>query len=284
MSAINELIELRHPSSLEESKAALREVLQGIVLVGLSKGGFFSKASFYGGTALRVFCGLNRYSEDLDFTLKNEDGSFSLEPYLGYVTDFASSYGITLVTELKKKEIRTPIESAFAKVNTYSTFLSLKLDDEFIGLLHKDESIKIKLEVDRSPSLGFIAESRWLDEPEFASISVLDEPSLFAGKLHAVLCRNYKNNVKGRDYYDFLFFMKRKVPPNMAYLHNKLVSTGKIAETDAFDMTLLKRMLSERFETVDFLKAKEDAQKFLYEKENLDYFTKDLFLDMLKRL
>ncbi len=284
MSAIKELIDQRHPSTLEETKAALREVLQGLVLAGLSKGGFFSKASFYGGTALRIFYGLNRYSEDLDFTLKERDDSFSFDPYIGYVEELASSYGISLEISTKKKGSPTPIESAFAKANTYSTFLSLKLNDELASLLHKDEVIKVKFEVDCAPSPGFNSEVRWIDDPEFASVSVLDEPSLFAGKLHAVLCRNYKNNVKGRDYYDFLFYMKKKVSPNLAYLRNKLIDTGKIKEDGEFNVDVLKKMLTERFETVDFAKAKEDARKFLYSNENLDYFTKDLFVDMARRL
>ena len=284
MSAIKELIDQHHPSTLEETKSALREVLQGLVLAGLSRGGFFSKASFYGGTALRIFYGLNRYSEDLDFTLKKQDDSFSLEPYLGHITELASSYGIALETSIKKKKNPTPIESAFAKANTYSTFLNLKLSDEFASLLHKDETIKVKFEVDCAPSLGFDSEVRWIDDPEFASVSVLDEPSLFAGKLHAVLCRNYKNNVKGRDYYDFLFYMKKKVSPNLAYLRNKLIETGKIKEGEEFNIDVLKKMLTERFETVDFAKAKEDAKKFLYSNESLDYFTKELFIDMARRL
>ena len=284
MSTIKELIDLHHPSTVEETKDALREVLQGIVLAGLSKGGFFSKASFYGGAALRIFYGLNRYSEDLDFTLKEKDSSFSLKPYLNYVVELASSYGIKLEASVKKKENPSPIESAFAKANTYSTFLSLRLNEELTSLLHKDEVIKAKFEVDCDPSLGFGSEVRWIDDPEFASVSVLDEPSLFAGKLHAVLCRNYKNNVKGRDYYDFLFYMRKKVSPNLVYLRNKLVDTGKIKEEDEFNVEVLKKMLLDRFETVDFAKAKEDAQKFLYTSESLEYFTKDLFVDMARRL
>jgi predicted nucleotidyltransferase component of viral defense system len=284
MSVIKELIDERHPSTLEETKSALREVLQGLVLAGLSKGGFFSKASFYGGTALRIFYGLNRYSEDLDFTLKEKDHSFSFDPCLSCVEELASSYGIALELSTKKKTSHTPIESAFAKANTYLTFLSLKMNDELTNLLHKDEVIKVKFEVDCAPSLGFGSEVKWIDDPEFASISVLDEPSLFAGKLHAVLCRNYKNNVKGRDYYDFLFYMKKRVSPNLAYLRNKLIDTGKIKEDEEFDIDVLRKMLIERFETVNFAKAKDDAKKFLYSNENLDYFTKELFIDMARRL
>ena len=223
MSTINEMINLYNPKSLNENKAVLREILQSIVLIGLSRADFFKKASFYGGTALRIFYGLNRYSEDLDFTLNEKNDSFSLEPYIESIKNVASSYGIELDINIKKKEIKTPVESAFAKLNTYQTFINLKINDEITSLLHKDENIKVKFEIDLNPAIGFNVESKWIDMPEFANIIVLDEPSLFAGKLHAIICRNYKNTVKGRDYYDFLFYIRKRVKPNLNYLKNKLI-------------------------------------------------------------
>ena len=214
-STLEEIISVYNPKTIVETKAILREIIQSIVLIGLSRGGFFNKASFYGGTALRIFYGLNRYSEDLDFTLNSKEEDFSLEPYLKYINDIALSYGLELNISTKIKKIDSPIESAFAKLNTYQTFISLKMDSNLLNLLHKDEVIKVKFEVDCNPALGFTKESRWIDMPEFASISVLDESSLFSGKLHAILCRTYKNNVKGRDYYDFLFYMSKKIKPNI---------------------------------------------------------------------
>ena len=144
--------------------------------------------------------------------------------------------------------------------------------------------MKVKFEVDCNPSLGFDNEIRWLDLPEFASVSVLDQPSLFAGKIHAILCRSYKNNVKGRDYYDFLFYMRQKIKPNMNYLRNKLIETQKLKENDYFDINVLKNMLMEKIESIDFNQVKNDAQKFIFKNENLEYFSKELFVDMIKRL
>ena len=150
--------------------------------------------------------------------------------------------------------------------------------------LHKDEVIKVKFEVDCNPALGFKTESRWVDLPEFASISVLDESSLFAGKLHAILCRTYKNNVKGRDYYDFLFYVSKRVSPNLEYLKNKLIDTGKINEDDDFNIEILKEMLLEKFNSIDFNQVKIDASKFLFKNEDLSFYSKELFIDMLNRL
>ena len=121
-----------------------------------------------------------------------------------------------------------PIESAFAKLNTYQTFISLNLNNKIISTLHKDEVIKVKFEIDCNPALGFNSENKWLDVPEFANVAVLDESSLFSRKIHAILCRNYKNTVKGRDYYDFLFYIQNQIKPNMKYLKNKLVDSKKI--------------------------------------------------------
>lgn len=283
-SSIEEIVDKYNPNTIEELKAALREVLQSIVLIGLSRGGFFNKASFYGGTALRIFYGLNRYSEDLDFTLKEKDKNFNLEPYLKYVKEVALSYGLELEVTTKIKQVDTPIESAFAKLNTYQTIINLKFDANMSNRLHKDEVIKVKFEVDCNPALGFKTESRWVDLPEFASISVLDESSLFAGKLHAILCRTYKNNVKGRDYYDFLFYISKRVSPNLEYLKNKLIDTEKINEDDDFNIEILKEMLLEKFNSIDFNQVKIDASKFLFKNEDLSFYSKELFIDMLNRL
>ncbi len=284
MRVIEEKLNQNNIKSSQEAKAIFREMVQQIVLVGLARGGFFKYASFYGGTALRIFYGLNRYSEDLDFTLNEKNLDFCLEKYISKIEEVALSYGLSLKISCKNKIVETPIESAFAKLNTYQTFLTFKVKEDILKTIHKDEVLKVKFEIDCNPALGFNIESKWLDNPEFASISVLDLPSLFAGKLHAVLCRNYKNNIKGRDYYDFLFYIQKGVKPNLVYLKNKLVETSKLKKDDPFDNNILKEMLRKRIEEVDFELVKNDASRFLFKNENLDYYSKDLFLQMVERL
>ena len=284
MSTIEEIIKSYNPETINDNKAILREIVQSIVLVGLSRTDFFKKASFYGGTALRIFYDLNRYSEDLDFTLNNVDKNFSIAPFIESIKNVASSYGLELEISIKQKQISTPVESAFAKINTYQTFINLKMNSELIKLLHKDEVIKVKFEIDCEPALGFTTENKWIDMPEFASIIVLDEASLFAGKLHAILCRNYKNTVKGRDYYDFLFYVRRGISPNLQYLRNKLINTGKISEQEEFNIEVLKKMLVERFEQVDFAQVKNDTERFIIKNEDLSTYSKDLFVQMAKKI
>ena len=284
VTTIEQIVKSYNPSTLDQTKAIIREIVQSIVLIGLSRSGFFSKASFYGETALRIFYNLNRYSEDLDFTLNNAEPDFSIEPYADKIKEVASSYGLELEIMIKNKKSKSPIESAFAKLNTYQTFISLKLDNKIISTLHKDEIIKVKFEIDCNPSLGFKNETKWLDIPEFAQVVVLDEPSLFSGKLHAILCRNYKNTVKGRDYYDFLFYVQKRIKPNLIYLRNKLIETGKINAIDHFDLNVLKSMLIEQFEKVDFNQVKQDAMRFVFKNEDLSYYTKDLFIQMVEKI
>lgn len=281
---IEELLKRYSPSSLEETKSALREIMQSMILLGLSKADFFSKASFYGGTALRIFYGLNRYSEDLDFTLNEKNEDFTLDPYLESIKTVGLSYGLDFEVSSKSKKIKTPIESAFCKLNTYQTFIHLRMKEDILNILHKDEVLKVKFEVDCNPSLGFQTQSKWIDLPEFASVAVLDEESLFAGKIHAILTRNYKNHVKGRDYYDFLFYIQRRIKPNMSYLKNKLIETGKIKEEDHFDMSILKEMLKERFNTIDYKQVKEDASRFLFHQEDLSFYSSEFFKAMVEKM
>lgn len=281
---IEEIISSYNPSTIEETKAIIREIVQSIVLIGLSRSNFFKIASFYGGTALRIFYNLNRYSEDLDFTLNEVDDNFSITPYISKIQEVALSYGLNLEISTKIKTANTPIESAFAKLNTYQTFINLRINNKMVSTLHKDENIKVKFEIDCHPAIGFKTENKWLDMLEFAPVVVLDEPSLFAGKIHAILCRNYKNTVKGRDYYDFLFYVKNRIKPNMNYLKNKLVESGKIKEDIDFNIDVLKAMLKQRFEITDFDQVKKDAMRFVFKNEDLSYYCKELFMQMVDKL
>ena len=166
----------------------------------------------------------------------------------------------------------------------YQAFIDLKLNNDLTKLLHKDETIKVKFEIDCHPALGFKSESKWIDMPEFAPIVVLDESSLFAGKLHAVLSRNYKNTVKGRDYYDFLFYVTNGVSPNLECLRNKLIDSKKIEHDDPFDTDILRDMLVKKLEQVDFDQVKRDAERFVINNEDLSHYCKDLFIQMAKKI
>jgi Nucleotidyl transferase AbiEii toxin, Type IV TA system len=181
-------------------KNALKEIMQEIALLGLARQNFFQTAAFYGGTALRIAHGLGRFSEDLDFTLERPDSNFDIAPYLKGIEEEFLAYNLKLVAEKKNKSIDTAVESAFLKANTLEHLLMIKgLENPASGTNHND-LIKIKLEVDTNPAApqGSIEVLNLLDPIPF-SYRTLTLPSLFGGKLHAILCRKYKNGrVKGR--------------------------------------------------------------------------------------
>ncbi len=179
---------------------ALKEIIQEIVLSGLSRGGFFNEAAFYGGTALRIFYKLDRFSEDLDFALINPNKEFDITKYFMYIEKELKAYGLNLEITSKQKNKDSNITSAFIKGDTVELVLKFFPNEEKHEYDHILKNIKIKFEIDINPPIGatYIMQYKLLPSPH--QIRLYDKESLFAGKIHAILCRNYKNTVKGRDY------------------------------------------------------------------------------------
>ena len=170
------------------------------------------------------------------------------------------------------------------KGNTKEHVLTFYESSSEAAIINKEEVIKIKFEVDVNPPCGATYETKFGLLPSPYQVRLYDMSSLFAGKIHAILCRTYKNNVKGRDYYDFLFFIRKRVKPNLEFLKNKLIETGKLTINDEFDTDIVKQMLINKIKTVDFAQIKNDAQKFIFKNENLDYFSRELFIDIIQKL
>ena len=281
-SVISSMIEKYQPTSKKERENAINEVLQEIVLAGLSRSDFFSKAAFYGGTCLRIFYGLNRFSEDLDFALISKDESFNLNDYFPSIKKELASYGIEMELSSKAKD-NTDVQTAFAKGDETSLFMLFFSQNDSLGI-SKDQKIKIKFEVDMNNPNGGITETKYRFLPAPCEVKVFDESTLFSGKIHAIICRDYKNRVKGRDYYDYLFYCGKGTKINLDYLKNKLINTGKIKADDEFSIDSVKSLLKERFEIVNYVLAKEDVKLFIKEKETLNVWSKDLFLATLDNL
>ena len=207
-----------NPSTSVDHQNALKEVIQEITLAGLSRASFFDKAAFYGGTALRIFYGLPRFSEDLDFTLLKPQKDFSLKPYFKSIEDMLYSFGLSVeVTEIKKSRDRN-IESAFLKTNTLIHLLKIVPQDYKNLGVQKNQNIQVKFEVDVTSPQGFETEVKALFPPITSSVKILKPSSLFAGKMHAVLCRKLQGRVKGRDFYDLLWYIGQKIPLKISYL------------------------------------------------------------------
>ena len=282
--AIKAMLDRYNPQNNDEREKATKEIIQEIALAGLYRGGFFKKAAFYGGTCLRIFHGLNRFSEDLDFALLNIDPSFKLDEYFPALKKEFLSYGLEINVEPKKKDETTEVQSAFLKGNTLILMMSFFPRSEDIKTLIPTQKIKIKLEIDTDNPCGGIVESKYRMLPAPYEVQIFDEATLFAGKIHAVLCREYKHHVKGRDYYDYLFYIGKGAKFNLTYLENKLKNTGKIANDVVLTLGIVKEMLKEKFRTVNYQTAREDVSNFISDIQSLDLWKAELFISTLDYL
>lgn len=263
---------------------ALKEILQEITLCGLSRAGFFRKAAFYGGTALRIFYGLDRFSEDLDFSLKEKDEAFDLSRWFAAIENEAAAYGLNLSVEMKKKAKDTAIKSAFLKGKTREHLLLFYDDKGINGGISGNEAIKIKFEIDTRPPAGASFEKKYRLLPAPYEVNMYDEPSLFAGKLHAVICRNWKNRVKGRDLYDYVFYMSKGAHVNLPHLRARLIDSGFITENDACELEDVKKMLMNKFNTIDYKQAREDVIPFIKDSSKIDLWSADFFKQITENL
>lgn len=270
--------------NIEDKKNAIKEIVQEVVLCGLSRGGFFKDAAFYGGTALRIFYGLDRFSEDLDFSLVSQNPEFDLTKYFSYIENETKSLGLNFSVSEKAKSFDSNVKSAFLKGNTKEHILTFYEESNDTNIINKDELISIKFEVDINPPMGATFETKFSLLPSPYQVRLYDMPSLFAGKIHACLCRNWKSRVKGRDFYDYVFFLAMGAKVNLVNLKAKLVQSKFIAED--YDLTIenLKTLLNERFSNMDFAQAKEDVLPFVKDKSKLDLWSKEFFIEITKQL
>lgn len=279
---IKEWIDTYQPDNEEEALSALREIMQEIALAGLSRTDFFKKAAFYGGTALRIFHGLDRYSEDLDFSLLSEEKDFSLEPYFHSIQEEFNSLGMSVSLRKKSKIHTTPIESAFLKSDTLWQELVLEDMVKQIGI-KSNKNIKIKIEVDRNPPLNFQTEESLMLRPFSFYVKCFDLPSLFAGKMHALLFRKWKDRVKGRDWYDMEWYIRKGVSLNVAHFLQRAQDSGDwqsptISKEEFFEL------LRDKISNTSIDKVKADVRPFIRNIDQLEIWSAQYFLDLVDLL
>ena len=274
--ALKDMLDAYQPNTPADYQNAAREIVQEIALLGLWRGGFFEHAAFYGGTALRIFHGLRRFSEDLDFTLLAEGGETRLERYLPGIASELESWGFTFEAETKSEGSRTGIESAFLKGGTQLNLLHIGAPPELARRLPASHKLKVKLEMDLQSPPGATTEVRTQLLPSPYQVTLYDLPSLFAGKLHAVLCRGWKSRVKGRDFYDFVWYVGRRVKPNLAHLDARMRQSGHW-EGDPLTVEILGSLLVERFSGIDFAKAADEVRVFLPDPRELELWSREFF-------
>jgi len=259
---------------------ALKEVFQEIALLGLYQGGFFEKAAFYGGTALRILYRLPRFSEDLDFTLLGKNNHFNLEQYFSSIIDEFEALGITIdISQKIKKDFKSDIASAFLKNGTSIHTLNIQANDlgDILDGVHSGKKLKIKFEVDTNPPLKFQTEAKTLILPKTFNVITMTLPNLYAGKMHAVLCRKWASRVKGRDWYDFEWYVKRNTPLNLEHLQERMYESGDLDKDKQLDEKFFKELMYKRIDELDVDGAIKEVSPFIKDKSGFEFWSRDYF-------
>jgi predicted nucleotidyltransferase component of viral defense system len=279
---IKEWIESYEPKNIQDTEQALREIMQEIALAGLYRANFFKHAAFYGGTALRIFHGLNRFSEDLDFSLLQKDTDFEFDHYFKSIVDEFQALGIKVSLNQKMKSTISTIDSAFLKSDTLWSELIFEDTIPQIKLSIKP-SIKIKLEIDTNPPLQFGTENRLLTKPFSFYVNCLTLPDLFAGKMHALLFRKWKTRVKGRDWYDLDWYIKKGVKLNLTHFCQRAIESGDWAQESMTKAQLLE-LLALKISSLDTHRVKEDVIRFIPNPQALEIWSEEYFHQLVERL
>ncbi|MCD4729100.1 MAG: nucleotidyl transferase AbiEii/AbiGii toxin family protein [Bacteroidales bacterium] len=272
MSAVFDQMMSRYELKTTEDKHnAVHEVMQQITLAALYRVGFFEKAAFYGGTCLRIFHNLQRFSEDLDFSLLEKNVNFSLEGYFDAIINEFSAHGREVVITRKTKTKNTTIESAFLKDN--SEIYNIEFQTQ--------RSIKIKIEVDTNPPLGFNTEYKLLLLPFSFMTRCFNLSALFAGKMHAFLFRNWKKRVKGRDWYDLEWYVRNEHKLNFSHLKERCIQSGHVKAED-FTLEEFTRLLKKRIRDTNIDMVKADVGPFVRDANDLTIWSTDYFLNLVE--
>lgn len=252
--------------SKQDKLNAMYEVTQQIALAGLYRGGFFDKAAFYGGTCLRIFHGLNRFSEDMDFSLLSKDKTFNIEDYFPSVIEEFKAVGRDVIIKKKDKHKFGKVESAFLKDNTNAYDISFQTE----------RSVKVKIEVDTCPPLLFASEQKLLLQPFSFMARCFTLPDLYAGKMHAIVFRNWKTRVKGRDWYDFEWYVKSNIPLNFDHLKERI----RDFNDEDISRSQYVELLKERLAKTDISLVKADVLPYIKDTSETDIWSNDYFLQL----
>lgn len=269
MNVFDEMLASYETGNDNDKLNAVHEVMQQVALGGLYNGGFFNKAAFYGGTCLRIFHGLDRFSEDMDFSLLAPDPGFRLDPYFEAITTEFAALGQSIDITTKEKTAQSTIQSAFLKSDTAQY-------DIHLG---RDRKIKIKIEVDTTPPLGFSTEQKLLLQPFSFYTNCFTLPDLFAGKMHALIYRSWKNRVKGRDWYDFEWYVRKNVAMDFRHFCERAYQFGS-EEPGTLTPDRFRAILKNKIKETDIRQVKDDVMPFIKEQNKLNIWSTEYFLQL----
>jgi len=282
--AVTQMLEKYPLNRLEDYTKALREIIQEIALLGLWRGKFFDKAAFYGGTALKILYGLDRFSEDLDFTLLQPTDDFDLGSFGLSIEKELRGFGFEMHLEQKNRAFKSPVQSAFLKAETFSQMLVIEIGEEILRQVPKGQMIKIKMKVDTNPPLDFSTETKYLLSPIPFPVRVLVLPDLFAGKMHAVLFRRWKNQVKGRTWYDLVWYLANHPELHLAHLEQRMRQTGDWHSEETLNEQAFFQVIYTAIDSLDINKARSEVSQSVKNHEALSVWSKDFFHDIVSRI
>lgn len=277
--AVARMLAKYEPKSVDDSVRALREIIQEVALLGLWRSKFFEHAAFYGGTALRILYGLDRFSENLDFSLLEPSPDFNLARYTASLEEELSAFGFNVRVEMVDKAVESAVQSAFLKANTRNELLVIETGGELAG-----QVLKVKIEVDTDPPTGFTTLTRYLLQPIPFAVRSYSLPDLFAGKMHALLFRRWKNRVKGRDWYDFVWYAANHPQLNLAHLDQRMRQTGHWSGDLPLSPAAFRELLSDSIDRLDVDQARNDVAPFVKDQQALALWSHDFFRDVARRV
>ena len=269
---------------VEDDVKALREILQEIALLGLWRSRFFERAAFYGGTALRILYGMDRYSEDLDFSLLKPAADFDLSRYCNALEKEIRSFGFDATVTGKSKSVQSAIQSAFLKADTLKHLLVINTTEALTASIPPGPVLKIKIEVDTDPPPGFDTETRFLLQPIPFSVRAFALPDMFAGKMHAVLCRSWKNRVKGRDWYDLVWYAANHPQLHLKHLEQRMIQSGHMKKTEKLTPEKLSVIEKTVIQKLDASQARKEVEPFVKDPETLAVWSREFFHDVMRRI
>lgn len=282
--AIAKMLKKYKCERLEDYLRALREILQEIALLGLWRAKFFEKAAFYGGSALRILYGLDRFSEDLDFSLLSPGKEFDFGSYGTALEKELLAFGFDVLVEKRDKAVTSPIHSAFLKANTLNQLLIIEADQEIVRPLPRGQLLKIKLEIDTDPPSGFFSESKYLLNPIPFPVRSYTLPDLFAGKMHAILCRKWKGRVKGRDWYDLVWYAANHPELRLAHLEQRLRQTGDWTDSPSLHEKIFRELLKRAIDDLNVDQARKEVEPFVKDPKALFIWSKEFFHQVATRI
>jgi predicted nucleotidyltransferase component of viral defense system len=282
--AITRMLARYERRRVEDDVRALREILQEIALLGLWRSRFFERAAFYGGTALRILYGMDRYSEDLDFSLLKPAAKFDLTRYSDALEKEIRSFGFEAAVTARAKSDRSAIQSAFLKADTLKHLLVINTEEALARRIPRGQVLKIKIEVDTDPPPGFDTETRFLLQPIPFSVRAFSLPDMFAGKMHAVLCRAWKSRVKGRDWYDLVWYAANHPQLHLAHLEQRMIQSGHLKKTDQLNPEVFSATAEKAIERLDVNQARREVEPFVKDPETLTVWSREFFHDVIRRI